>query len=402
MTGTKVSYYGTLVNVINATLGAGILSIPWSMAGASILSGVFLLAFGLTINLCSNMVYIYVSDRTGATDSSAIAGQLPGNLGIFASKFSISILGLGNFCCLICYEIVFSDCISMILPQCPRWLSITLFTIIASSLCMVPEEYLSITSSFSVGMTFYMIILMVFTYFFSHESRNDICTFGISTGTISMASGFNMAIVIQMITPGLYANLDNKSPETFQRIMATAFTFVFFIFATFGITSYLMFGKDVKSNILLEFPRNIFGYIGIGGVSIVVLSVYPLILNPIIEPFLDKEYSSIEEGSGKPLGTRMGNRSKKAMYVTTLSSAALCISFFVTDLGIVNVICGALSAICFLFITPSLLALHFFKLTQLQELVIYGFMCFGSLSALAAFCYTDNFTDSLTDDCLWS
>jgi len=402
MSGTKVSYYGTLINVVNATLGAGILSIPWSMAGASILGGVFLLAFGLAINLCTNMIYIYVSDRTGATDSSAIAGQLPGNLGVFAAKFTISILGLGNFCCLVCYEIVFSDCISMIIPQCPRWLSITVFTLIASSLCMVPQEYLSITSLFSVAMTFYMIILMVITYFFTHESRDDICIFSVGKGTISMASGFNMAIVIQMITPGLYANLNNKSPESFQQIMATAFIIVFFIFATFGITSYLMFGKNIKSNILLEFPQNIFGYVGIGGVSLVVLSVYPLILNPIIEPFLDKEYISIEEGSGKPLGNRMGNRSKKAMYVTTLSSAALFISFFVTDLGIVNVITGALSALCFVFITPSLLALNFFKLTQLQQLVIYGFMFFGSLSALAAFRYTDNFTNNLSNDCLWS
>ena len=64
-------------NLITATLGCGILSLPWATAGASLLPAVLLTLLVLAVNAGTNMILVHSAEQHGIFDLGGLLGRLP-------------------------------------------------------------------------------------------------------------------------------------------------------------------------------------------------------------------------------------------------------------------------------------------------------------------------------------
>merc|ERR1719253_216815 len=93
-----------------------------------------------------------------------------------------------------------------------------------------------------------------------------------------------MGLIIQMCVLPFYQELEDRSVAKFRTILKKAFAFLFFLFAGFLYMSLVAFGEGVFSNVLENFPNGLLGSMAQIGMVGVALSVYPLMLMPMVAP----------------------------------------------------------------------------------------------------------------------
>merc|ERR1712050_754804 len=101
-------------------------------------------------------------------------------------------------------------------------------------------------------------------------------------GNFAMITVMFQAVIIQMCVLPMYQELEDRSPQKFDKIITTGFSALFVIFAGFSVFSYLLYGPGVESNILQNLPINIGSDVAQIGMMIVVACVYPIMLYPMV------------------------------------------------------------------------------------------------------------------------
>merc|ERR1712232_1513273 len=244
-------------------LGAGILSIPWTSAGASVLPAVAILFLVLLLNYWTIMILIEGGERYQVFDLGALLNKVA-KIGPLADKYVNVLIWISSFMCLIGYLIIIGD-------------------------------KLAFTSQFAILVNVYLFGLVFYLGMYppdedkAQKGENDassgsLCYFAISKGGVSMCSAMMMAITIQMCVLPFYEELEDRSVEKFRTIMKKSFAFLFLLFAGFLYLSLLAFGNGVDSNVLKDFPSNNLGKLAQVGMAGVVLSVYPLMVMPMVAP----------------------------------------------------------------------------------------------------------------------
>jgi amino acid permease len=184
----KASFAATTINIITGGLGAGILSLPWAVAGASIVNAMILNAFVLGLNSWTIMLLIKAGDKYQKFDLGSLLEMLPGAMGRNAKTACNFAIWISMFLCLVSYMIVVEDSMISILP--PGTLSRTavgaIFSAILIPMCFLPMRLLSMSSSVAVTINVFLFCLLI--YLFGEQDWKpapDACFLGFTSGSFT-------------------------------------------------------------------------------------------------------------------------------------------------------------------------------------------------------------------------
>lgn len=385
--GGKASANAVMFNVITAGLGAGILSVPWTAAGASVFTAILILFGVLLVNYWTIMILIEGAEKYQVFDLGALLHKIP-KVGPVADGYVNILIWVSSLMCLIGYLIIIGDNMSKILwggPYDNRVIWVTVGSVVAFPLCFLEQDTLAFTSTFAIIVNIYLFGVVFYLGMFQpaeeSPSLGPVCYLAFSKGGVSMFSALMMAMIIQMCVLPFYEELEDRSVPKFCLIMKKSFTFLFCLFSGFLFMSLLAFGEGVNSNVLVNLPDGLVGTLAQLGMGGVVLTVYPLMLMPMVAP----------------VKTQFG---KTASTVTTLGIVivAMCIAYYATDLGLLVVVNGALSVSGFVSLAPALVGLY---LVDANSTAMYALLILGALMTVLGMCLPLNYVAELKSSCLW-
>jgi amino acid permease len=222
------------------------------------------------------------------------------------------------------------------------------------------------------------------------DSRPPACYFGLSVGSIAMVSAMMQVIVIQMCVLPMYAELKDRTPAKFNRIVVISFSALFMMCSLFAVVGYLAFGANVSSNVLLNLPDTHWGHASRASAALAVMAVYPIVMMPMLAPLKSSELAR-KLGSVCPIGA--------TLFIVAASAAA---ALYVTDLGFVNVINGALSCGAFVAVSPSLVGLYLLgDRSAAWNAMMYLLVIVGAVFSVLGLIMTDNYSAALHNACMW-
>lgn len=392
----KASSGEIAINLITCGLGTGIFTLPWSTAGASALPAVVIAGTVLALNAWTISIIVEAGERHQTFNIGALMGRLPGALGRVAENGINSFTCVSAYLCLVGYIIVIADCLGAMLPLSqgvafPRRALVALSALAVLPLCFLDQSRLSFTSTLAVAATL-SIFANICTQFVHEEvthSRPPACYFGLSVGSVAMVSAMMQVIVIQMCVLPMYAELKDRTPAKFNRIVALSFLALFVLCSLFAVVGYLAFGADVSSNVLLNLPDTRWGHLSRAGGALGCAAVYPIVMLPMLAP-LRSSALACKLGSGVVAGA--------TLCIVAASAAA---ALYVTDLGFVNVVNGALSCGVFVAMTPSLVGLYLLgERSAVWNATMYALVIVGTTFAVLGLLLKDNYAGALHNACM--
>eukprot|EP00438_Fugacium_kawagutii_P024697 Skav235537 [mRNA] locus=scaffold3067:132961:133989:+ [translate_table: standard] len=276
-------------NLITATLGCGILSLPWATAGASLIPAILLTLLVLAINAWTNMILVHSAEQHRIFDLGSLLRCLPAHGKIVKVIVEITIW-LTVFMCLVGYLIVIADSCNLLLPDWPRTVKVGVSAMIVLPLCFMDQQHLAFSSTLSIAANVYVCVLLLSLFAFGwrkpakDESDSDCCMFGFGDGNITMVSALMQAAVVQMCILPMYEEMSERSPRKFATCLGWSFSFVAVLFVTFCGVAYFMLGPNVSSNVLLDLPPGPFGSLARVAMAVAVIGVYPILLSSMVAP----------------------------------------------------------------------------------------------------------------------
>ncbi|CAK9007392.1 Sodium-coupled neutral amino acid transporter 2 (Amino acid transporter A2) (Solute carrier family 38 member 2) (System A amino acid transporter 2) (System A transporter 1) (System N amino acid transporter 2) [Durusdinium trenchii] len=391
-----------LLNLIVGGLGTGMLSLPWAMAGASIVVGSLIIVLVVAVNLWTIMILVYAADRYGVYDLGALLGKLPGKLGP----------GMQMFVNMMVWVVLFGSLLSYIIGICDsaqpfirgtfleqRWAIAGLASLIVLPLCFLDQKYLSFSSGAAILVNLYLMGLVGMEFvdkIEKDELPEGICEFGLAKGSVTMVSTMMQSVIIQMCVLPMYKELENRSPAKFARILIVAFSTLAVLFIFLSVAGYAAFGPQVESNLLLSLPRNTAMNIVQAGMIIVLAAVYPVMMIAMIAPV--KNLPLERFGSGQ------GAIRKKSLAVAAMTVFFVVASFLtalkVNELGLVNVVDGALCIGVFTALAPGLVGLMLLgRQSRTWRLAMALLLCGGAIATGLGFVFTKNEYELLQQAC---
>lgn len=393
----KASQLQLTANLITGGLGTGIFTLPWSTAGASITTALSIIAAVLLLNAWTVSILVRAAERHQTFDLGSLLRRLPGPLGRAAQCACNAGLWASLFLCLVGYVTVMADCAESALPHGHRPSLVLLSAALVLPLCFLDQERLSVTSTMcvAVNLNIFAVLAKSFVQGELESTRPPVCYVGLGMGSIAMLSAMMQAVIVQMCVLPMYAEMKDRTPEKFDRVVAISFSALFILFAAFSVAGYLSVGAKVQSNILLDLPHTFWGQSSRFGGAIGVMAVYPIMMKPIIAP--------IERAD--PCAT-YGLTPKNAAAAATcgITTAVALTACFVSDLGFLNVVNGAMSLGVFVALAPGLVGLYLLGPLSQQcpwRSAMYALVVCGFAFAALGLRFTSNYADTLHTSCLY-
>jgi len=381
-----------VVNLITCGLGTGVFTLPWSTAGSSVVPAVAIIGFVLCLNAWTISIIVQAGERHQVFNLGSLLGCIPGKLGRVSEVAVNAFMWFSTYLCLIGYIIVIVDSLHSVMPFHSRSTLAALAATAVTPLCFLDQKRLAFTSTLAVAATanVFIVICSQFVHIEFAGTRPPSCLMGLSTGSIAMFSAMMQTVVIQMCILPMYEELQDRSPQKFNRILAVSFSALFILCSAFAVVGYLAFGETVSSNVLNNLPATRWGHLTRLSAAIAVLAVYPIIMSPMIAPLRNPKV-------GGPLAV--------AVATVGVVFATMVAATFLDDLGFVNVVNGSLSCGAFVALAPSLVGLYLLgpaSLVREWRLAMYALIVFGSMSSVLGAAMTDNYTQALHAACRWA
>lgn len=228
------------------------------------------------------------------------------------------------------------------------------------------------------------------------QTHADVCILGFSKGNIAMVSAMMQAVIIQMCILPMYQQLENRTPQKFQSIVVTAFSMLFAIFGGFSAIAYLTFGPDVHGNVLIDLPHTPWGNLARIASSLSVMGVFPLVLMPMVAPI--KNYNGFTSSAAGNNLRSLAAMVAKVLIITLVMIAA----YIVRDLGVLNVVNGALCVGGIVGLCPAMVGLYLLedKSSMWWKVSMYALLTVCMTMSVLGLMYTHNYAEELTNNCL--
>jgi amino acid permease len=391
-TNRQASASAITLNIIAGGLGSAIFSLPWSMAGTSILSGIVIVAVVLWLNYQTIGIVVRAAEQYQVFDLGSVIRQLPGGMGKLLAPVTDMFIWASMFLCLVSYLIVIHDSAMKFEFVKTSFLSNRLVLVAITSGCVLPlcflsQRILAKTSGVAIAVNVYLFALLA--VLFGEAASTDSlpegsCIVGETIrGNFSMITVMFQAVIIQMCVLPMYKELENRSPQKFDKVVAVGFEVLFLIFCGFSTLGYLFIGPKVKSNILEDLPHNVWADMAQVGSIVVVACVYPIMVYPMIAP--------LHGVSLRGLPSRTVTSVAKVAIVVT----AMLTAFVFDSLGFVNVVNGAMCAGIFVALVPSVVGLFLLDGGVLKKAALVVLMVGGLIVAGSGFFFSDNYVEDL-------
>jgi hypothetical protein len=208
----RTSATATTVNLINASLGSGILSLPWATAGSSLFVSVGLTFLVLALNGVTNMILVVAAERSQCFDLGNLLGKMPTSWSRVARAFVDLIIWISVFVGLVGYYLIAEDSFGpfwpsqWVSPWCGRVASLTLSTAVVLPLCFLDQSRLALSSSFCIAANLFLFGVVLVAWYWprllsSEEAAavaDRACLLGWGRGAVTMATALMQAIILQM------------------------------------------------------------------------------------------------------------------------------------------------------------------------------------------------------------
>jgi len=408
-----------LLNMIAASFGTGILSMPWSTAGASIIPAVVIvLVVALTMKFTISIL-IDAGEHHKKYELGSLLCLLPGSAGTICTAIVNVCLWGSLWLTLVGYVITIQDALQDFVPD--RVMIAFVSSAIILPLCFLDLSQLAFTSSLSMLTTMNVAVITSFTLAQKSQADTlpDVCWYGFNTrGLISMVNMSCTSMIIQMCALPMYAELEEKTPQKFKRVTSVAFTALFFVYAVFSVIGYLTFGQGINSNIIKELPKDSWGNASRISYVIVIMSAYPMFVYPMIASLRSSEFLrgrlsgrtlevSTTEGAaqederqlvGSPSIDRIANIATVIIVVS-----AMCLALVMDDLGFVNGLVGACQCAVFVGICPGLVGIYLIDpearcRSYWKPLMVVLFIVCCAIGG-TGMVFTDNYAKDLAKTC---
>eukprot|EP00746_Dinoflagellata_sp_MGD_P009679 gnl/MRDRNA2_/MRDRNA2_119754_c0_seq1.p1 gnl/MRDRNA2_/MRDRNA2_119754_c0~~gnl/MRDRNA2_/MRDRNA2_119754_c0_seq1.p1 ORF type:complete len:443 (-),score=68.62 gnl/MRDRNA2_/MRDRNA2_119754_c0_seq1:251-1579(-) len=386
------------VNLIAGGLGAGIFSLPWSMAGASLVPSILTIGGVLLLNGWTMVILVEAAEHWKAFDLGGLLRNIPGRLGPIMEVCCNTLVWISGFMCLISYFIIIADSVVPFAGHSMlgnRHVVVGMTAVVLLPITFLNQRDMAWTSSLVVLVNVYIFLLLIGLYATDPEPA-DVCILGFSTGNIAMVSAMMQAVIIQMCVLPMYEKLEDRSPRKFQGIVITSFSGLFGIFAGFASIAYMTFGPGVHGNVLLDLPHNHWGNLARIASSLSVMGVFPLVLMPMIAPI--KNYRGFTAGAVGNNMRQLAISIARVAIITMVMGAAYCIH----DLGVMNVLNGAFCVGGMVGLFPAMVGLYLLKGKQSTSwnLAMCSLLCVCLSMSVLGLYYTDNYAADLVKHCI--
>jgi len=384
----KASARAVTLNLITGGFGIGMFSLPWSLAGASLIPGVLTILLVVLVNGWTVSILIAGAEKYQAFDLGALLSYLPGGISRPARIATNVAVWVVLFITQVGYVIVMAEAVMSVAGNDTlfkeRPAAVVLVSVIVLPLCFLDQRYLNLSSGLSV-----LVNVFVFAVIASEPKKPEgLCYLGAGLGTLSMISVMMQSIVVQMCVLPMYQELEGRTPETFRRVVRHSFGALSMIFVAFAVMGYVTYGSVVKDNILDALPNTAWGNTARVGAGLGVAGVYPIFEQAMVAPVwnLQSQY----------------RRPFYVMASVATVSLSMITAFFVTSIGFVNVVNGAFCSIIFVALCPSLVGLQLLeRRSPLWRTAMYLLLIMGTLSGILGMAFTDNYDEDLMRSCVW-
>eukprot|EP00392_Amoebophrya_sp_AT5.2_P001312 g1314.t1 len=411
------------MNMVLCGLGAGILSLPWTTAGAGLLNAAFWNFTILSLSYYTMMMMVRCGEKYQLFDMEALLNECDNFPIIPVLRLKISGKAWKQSCAfaiwgsywlaLVGYIIIIVDSVmptvAFVLgvpdtvPPIPRVIPVVGGGLVILPLCFLSQKKLALTSTLGVFSNCFVVFAVGLNYFVvgggggSSSSTKPTprpsppCLLGFTKGNITYVSAICMAMVIQPCVLPMYETLERRSPQRFSQLLLVSFGILWLLFSVFSTFAYLTYGEETKGNVLSNLPEGAwYSVIARAGMALVAAGVYPLMLFPMLAPIKNEKLKRI------------------SVFGILLSTMIAALSF--TDLGILNVACGALSTFFFIALYPVVIGVSLDEQnggsrttsSNRLNLKFASLFVLGTLSAVMGLLMSsDNGAKDLVKHCAW-
>ncbi|KAF7725184.1 hypothetical protein EC973_000350 [Apophysomyces ossiformis] len=355
------------INLANTILGTGMLAMPSAVASVGLLPGIFIVLFSALASGAGLYFLACCATRTEGRHSSFFAiSKLtwPRAAVFFDLAIACKCFGVA-----ISYLIIIGDLMpqvitsffshadsSEILMDRRFWITVFMATVILPLSFLRKLDSLKYTSIVSLIAVVYLVAIVAFHYIspsFPPPPPEDVELFTFSTKFFSHLPVFVFAFTCHQNIFSVYNELQDNRLRVIAQTIFISIGSSAFIYEIVAILGYLSFGKDVRGNIIQEYPPSLF--VAGGRVAIVVLVVfsYPLQLHPCRNS-LDKVLAwRTPEARGLKIPPPPSAFKYFAMTTSILISSYL-VSIAVSKLDLVLAFVGSTGSTTISFILPGL------------------------------------------------
>lgn len=373
----KASPRQITLNLITGGFGLGIFSLPWSLAGASLIPGIVIIVLVVVLNAWTVRILIEGAERHQAFDLGALLSHLPGGVGRPAHICTnVAVWGV-LMITQVGYVNIMADAFLSIVPAGSaadqRPFAVVAVSVLMLPICFLDQRYLNFTSLLAVVVNVYIFGVMVA----QPNQSEGICLVGAGQGTLAMVSVMAQAIVIQMCVLPMYAEMEDRTPAKFHRAVSFGFGSLILIFVAFAAVGYLTFGHRVQGNILDMFPHDVYGNAARVGAGICIAGVYPIFEQAMVAPVWNSQV-----------------RHRRLLYVlATIATVAISMlgAMRFRSVGFINEVDGAICAAVFVSLCPGAVGLFLLDRRSFRwRVAMCIFITFGVAAGVLGLLFTDS------------
>eukprot|EP00747_Dinoflagellata_sp_TGD_P110205 gnl/TRDRNA2_/TRDRNA2_170895_c2_seq4.p1 gnl/TRDRNA2_/TRDRNA2_170895_c2~~gnl/TRDRNA2_/TRDRNA2_170895_c2_seq4.p1 ORF type:complete len:1003 (-),score=187.45 gnl/TRDRNA2_/TRDRNA2_170895_c2_seq4:400-3408(-) len=354
-------------NLLKNVLGAGVLSLPYGMAGGTGLIPAVVIA--VTLGVYSGYTFLLIArncEKTGCQTFSALGEKAQGEAA--AKTLDITCTAKCFATCL-AYSLVIADSFAKLaitfgLPAFWASRNVVLATMTVGTLlplCLLRDlSALAPASLLGCFGMFYTTGFMVFRYFegsyavggkFFQElaikpsfGPSGVDFASVSIQTLVLTASLAAAFIAHYNAPTFYDGLENRSVDRFKLATMAAYMGTICVCITVMVSGYMTFGTTCQGNILNCYsPTDVLATVARVAVGVAIVLTYPL-------PF-----RGLRNGAMSLL--KVGEEKFNEATVALLGAITL-LGFAVTNVGFVNNFGGAFLGAFLIYIAPSLLGLR--------------------------------------------
>eukprot|EP00747_Dinoflagellata_sp_TGD_P110209 gnl/TRDRNA2_/TRDRNA2_170895_c2_seq8.p1 gnl/TRDRNA2_/TRDRNA2_170895_c2~~gnl/TRDRNA2_/TRDRNA2_170895_c2_seq8.p1 ORF type:complete len:823 (-),score=143.47 gnl/TRDRNA2_/TRDRNA2_170895_c2_seq8:400-2628(-) len=354
-------------NLLKNVLGAGVLSLPYGMAGGTGLIPAVVIA--VTLGVYSGYTFLLIArncEKTGCQTFSALGEKAQGEAA--AKTLDITCTAKCFATCL-AYSLVIADSFAKLaitfgLPALFASRNVVLASMTVGTLlplCLLRDlSALAPASLLGCFGMFYTTGFMVFRYFegsyavggkFFQElaikpsfGPSGVDFASVSIQTLVLTASLAAAFIAHYNAPTFYDGLENRSVDRFKLATMAAYMGTICVCITVMVSGYMTFGTTCQGNILNCYsPTDVLATVARVAVGVAIVLTYPL-------PF-----RGLRNGAMSLL--KVGEEKFNEATVALLGAITL-LGFAVTNVGFVNNFGGAFLGAFLIYIAPSLLGLR--------------------------------------------
>lgn len=266
-------------NLASASLGAGIITLPWAFRATGVVMGTVYLIIMTIFTVYTVTIMGYVMEKTGFR---AFEQMSRGVLGKGADYFMAVIMGVSCFGAAVAYVIAAASLITPVLihsPLTPEFLKtesgIRLMTCAVWLLGMlslvIPKEVNTLRYFSAIGVSFVMYFVFVLVFHSSQNGlpkRSEVQLFETGNTAMEGLGVFVFAYLCHAVAFQVYFEMKVRSTTRLAMCTTLGMTTCSLLYWLAGFFGYMEFGTDVKESVLSMFdpvrePTVMIAYIGL-------------------------------------------------------------------------------------------------------------------------------------------